>query len=87
MHSQLDEVQKVEGWEELVNSYLAKDKFDIYITGSNAKLLSGELATYLSGRYVEIKIYPFSFKEFLKYKALKEKKNQKKTIKNFLMNI
>ncbi|MDR2622978.1 MAG: ATP-binding protein [Methanobrevibacter sp.] len=68
----LDEVQKVENWEELVNSYLAKDKFDIYVTGSNAKLLSGELATYLSGRYVEIKIYPFSFKEFLKYKELKE---------------
>ncbi|KZX16423.1 ATP-binding protein [Methanobrevibacter curvatus] len=77
----LDEVQKVEGWEELVNSYLAKDKFDIYITGSNAKLLSGELATYLSGRYVEIKIYPFSFKEFLKYKELKEKTKSEKDYK------
>jgi predicted AAA+ superfamily ATPase len=73
----LDEVQKVEGWEELVNSYLAKDRFDIYITGSNAKLLSGELATYLSGRYVEIKIYPFSFKEFLQYKKLEENKQLK----------
>jgi len=67
----LDEIQNVEEWEKLVNSYLAKDQFDIYITGSNAKLLSGELATYLSGRYIEIKIYPFSYKEFLEYKNLK----------------
>jgi predicted AAA+ superfamily ATPase len=63
----LDEVQKVDGWEELVNAYLAEDKFDIYVTGSNSKLLSGELATYLTGRYIEIRIYPFSFKEFLEY--------------------
>ena len=76
----LDEIQDVENWERLINSYLAEDKFDIYITGSNAKLLSGELATYLSGRYVEIKIYPFSFSEFLKYQQLKHAKNNK--IKN-----
>jgi predicted AAA+ superfamily ATPase len=55
---------KILGWEKLVNSYLAEDIFDIYITGSNAKLLSGELATYLTGRYVEIKIYPFHFLNF-----------------------
>ena len=73
----LDEVQKVEGWEKLVNAYFAEDKFDIYVTGSNAKLLSGELATYLSGRYIEIKIYPFSFREFLKYN--KKHKINKKT--------
>jgi predicted AAA+ superfamily ATPase len=70
-----DEIQEVENWERLINSYLADEKFDIYITGSNAKLLSGELATYLSGRYVEIKIYPFSFSEFLKYKHFKHSKN------------
>jgi len=71
----LDEIQEVKNWERLINSYLASDKFDIYITGSNAKLLSGELASYLSGRYVEIKIYPFSFLEFLKYKQFKPGKN------------
>jgi predicted AAA+ superfamily ATPase len=70
----LDEIQDVNQWEKLVNSYLAEDKFDIYITGSNAKLLSGELATYLTGRYIEIKIYPFSFYEFLEYKKLKNRK-------------
>ena len=50
-----------------VNSYFAKEKYDIYITGSNSKLLSGEFATYLSGRYVELSIYPFSFREYLDY--------------------
>lgn len=59
----LDEIQELVGWEKLVNSFLIDFNCDIYITCSNAKLLSGELATYLAGRYVEIKIYPFSFKE------------------------
>ena len=67
-----DEIQELEGWEKLVNSYLIDFDCDIYITGSNAKLLSGELATYLAGRYVEIKMYPFSFSEsFLALKTLK----------------
>ncbi len=60
-----DEIQEVEDWERCVNSLLSKGCFDIYITGSNARLLSGELATYLSGRYVEMNIYPFSFEEFI----------------------
>ncbi|NMB94172.1 MAG: ATP-binding protein [Flexilinea flocculi] len=59
-----DEIQEVERWEKGVNSLRVKYGCDIYITGSNAKLLSGELATYLAGRYVEIMIYPFSFAEF-----------------------
>lgn len=59
----LDEIQELEGWEKLLNSCMIDFDCDIYITGSNAKLLSGELATYLAGRYVEFKIYPFSFKE------------------------
>ena len=59
----LDEIQEMEGWEKAVNAFLIDFGIDIYITGSNAKLLSGELATYLGGRYVEFKIYPFSFKE------------------------
>lgn len=65
MYLFFDEIQELEGWETMVNSCLIDFDADIYITGSNAKLLSGELATYLGGRYVEFKIYPFSFKEVL----------------------
>lgn len=61
----LDEIQELEGWETMINSCMIDFEVDIYITGSNAKMLSGELATYLGGRYVEFKIYPFSFKEAL----------------------
>lgn len=60
----LDEIQEVSNWEKFVNALRVDFNTDIYITGSNAKLLSGELATYLSGRYIEIDVYPFSFKEF-----------------------
>ena len=60
-----DEIQEVKGWENCVNSLRVTLDCDIYITGSNAKLLSGELATYLGGRFVEFVIYPFSFAEFL----------------------
>lgn len=59
-----DELQEVERWERCINSLRVEMDCDIYITGSNAKLLSGELATYLAGRYVEFIIYPFSYKEF-----------------------
>jgi len=61
----LDEIQEVIRWEKCVNSLRVEYDCDIYITGSNASLLSGELATYLAGRYVEFTIYPFSFSEFL----------------------
>ena len=60
----LDEVQRVEGFEKLVDAIYADKDYDCYITGSNAWMLSGELATYLSGRYVEIHVMPFSFAEF-----------------------
>lgn len=60
-----DEIQEVSDWEKCINSFRITLDCDIYITGSNAKLLSGELATYLGGRYVEFVIYPFSFAEFL----------------------
>jgi predicted AAA+ superfamily ATPase len=59
-----DEIQEVGDWEKCVNSLRVKFDCDIYITGSNAKLMSGELATYLAGRYAEFIIYPFSFAEF-----------------------
>ena len=60
-----DEIQEVKDWERCINSARVDFDCDIYITGSNAKLLSGELATYLGGRYVEFIVYPFSFEEFL----------------------
>lgn len=63
----LDEVQNVKEWEKAINSLNVDFDVDIYITGSNAYLLSSELATLLSGRYIEIKMYPLSFKEFLKF--------------------
>ena len=72
----LDEIQEVEEWERCVNSLRVDEdfKFDIYITGSNAKLLSGELSTYLAGRYIEFVVYPFSFKEF--FEIMKEKNKE-----------
>lgn len=63
----LDEVQQVESWEKVINSFLVDANVDIYITGSNAYLLSSELSTLLSGRYVEIKMQPLSFKEYLDF--------------------
>lgn len=64
----LDEIQEVTSWEKAVNSFLVDFNSDIYITGSNSRLLSSELATYLSGRYVEFKIHPLSFAESLLFK-------------------
>jgi predicted AAA+ superfamily ATPase len=58
-----DEIQEVDGWEKAVNSLRVKFNADIYITGSNSKLLSGELATHIAGRYVSFVVYPFSFQE------------------------
>lgn len=67
-----DEIQEVENWEKCINSCRIDFDCDIYITGSNAKLLSGELATYLAGRYVEFVIYPFSYSEFLEMRKQQE---------------
>ena len=67
MYLFFDEIQKIPGWENAVNSFRVDFDCDIYITGSNAYLLSSELSTYLSGRYVEIKVYPLSFREFLDF--------------------
>ena len=76
----LDEIQEVEEWERCVNSLRVDEelRFDIYITGSNAKLLSGELSTYLAGRYIEFVVYPFSFKEFFE---IIQEKNQEIKVK------
>ena len=64
----LDEIQELTGWETMINACLIDFDVDIYITGSNANLLSGELATYLSGRYVTFPVLPFSFREVVQQK-------------------
>ena len=66
----LDEVQEIPGWEKLVGSLLAGDVADLTVTGSNAHLLAGELATLLSGRYVEFPVYPLSFREYCNFFSL-----------------
>jgi hypothetical protein len=68
----LDEIQKINKWEKTLASLRLKKNVDLYITGSNAYLLSGELATLLSGRYIEIKMLPLSFKEFLTFYTFPE---------------
>ncbi|MDD2371053.1 MAG: ATP-binding protein [Firmicutes bacterium] len=78
----LDEVQNVENFQLVVNSLFLKDNIDIFITGSNAYMLSGELATYLSGRYVEINILPLSFKEYVVY--LGKLDNLQKSYNNYI---
>ena len=67
MYLFFDELQRVEKWEDAVNSFRVDFDCDIYITGSNAFLLSSEYSTYLAGRYVEIKMLPLSFREFLDF--------------------
>lgn len=68
----IDEIQEVDNFEKVIRSLLLNEKNDIYITGSNAKMLSGELATYLSGRYVEFSVYSLSYPEFLEFHKLKD---------------
>ena len=68
----IDEIQDIPGFEKIIRSLLLNEDNDIYITGSNAKMLSGELATYLSGRYIEFKIYSLSYSEFLEFHGLTE---------------
>ena len=67
----LDEVQEVDSWEKSVNSFFVDFNADIYITGSNSRMLSSELATYLAGRYVEINLYTLSFSEYLHFRKVR----------------
>ena len=64
----LDEVQEVDGWEKAVNSLIEDCNTDIYVTGSNSKLMSGEISTYLTGRYISIPVFTLSFAEYLDFK-------------------
>lgn len=79
-----DEIQNVEKWEKAINSFKATKNVSIFITGSNSDLLSGELATHLSGRYVSFKIFPFTFKEVCEMKGLKDKQNIEEQFQNYL---
>ncbi|OYT13065.1 MAG: ATPase [Bacteroidetes bacterium 4572_114] len=66
----IDEVQEIEKWEKAVNSFLSDGAYDITLTGSNARMLSAELSTLLSGRYIEFPLYPFTFRDFLRIRKL-----------------
>ncbi len=79
----LDEIQEVESWEKAVNSFLVDFNADIYITGSNSRLLSSELATYLAGRYLEIHLQTLSFAEYLLFKQIRTKKEVSELYREF----
>ena len=69
----IDEVQNVEGFEEVINGFREDGNFSIFITGSNSYLLSGELSTKLTGRYIEVEMFTLNFREYLEMKAFFEK--------------
>lgn len=81
----IDEIQNIEGWEHLVNSYSQDyiDEYEVFISGSNSKMLSGELATLLSGRYVNFEILPLSYTEFL---GITGEENSKSAYVNYLQS-
>lgn len=80
-----DEVQLVEEWEKAINSFKSTLNVSIFITGSNSKLLSSELATLLSGRYVSFKVAPFSFSEVVKLKKITEKRDLEEAFNDYLL--
>lgn len=80
-----DEIQNVKNWEKAVNSFKSSKNVSIFITGSNSDLLSGELATHLTGRYVSFKIYPLTFSEVCKLKNINEKKDIEDAFDDYIM--
>lgn len=85
----LDEVQEIDGWEKAVNSLLEDANTDIYVTGSNSKLMSGEISTYLTGRYISIPVYTLSFSEYLEFKKNnksfeKERRSEKELLNEYI---
>jgi len=79
----LDEIQEVKEWEKAINSLLSDSNVDLYITGSNSKLLSSELSTYIAGRYVEFQISTLSFEEYLLFKETRNKSKIENIYKEF----
>ncbi|NDL55658.1 ATP-binding protein [Phytoactinopolyspora mesophila] len=79
----LDEIQEVDEWERLVNSLVVGGRTDLCITGSNSRLLSGELATYIAGRYVSIDVWPLSFREYLDFTAMYSDRDTSRTDEEF----
>ena len=79
-----DEIQNVQDFERVINSFRATMNVSIFITGSNSKLLSGELATVLTGRFVSIKMMPFTYSEYLELKKEKNEKMTDKTLEEFI---
>lgn len=82
----LDEVQEVDGWEKVLNSIFESFDVDIYVTGSNSKLLSSEISTYLSGRYVSIPVFTLSFLEYIEFRKFAGDKNAELEDKTNLLN-
>jgi predicted AAA+ superfamily ATPase len=66
----IDEVQEIQGWEKALSGFLTDNTADLYITGSNSRILSSDLATYITGRYVEFRMYTLTFSEFLKFRGV-----------------
>lgn len=79
----LDEVQEIEGWEKAVNSLLENADTDIYVTGSNSKLMAGEISTYLTGRYISIPVFPLSFAEYITFKE-SDKRSPKELLSEYI---
>ena len=81
----LDEVQEIEGWERAVNSLFSDFDVDIYVTGSNSRMMSSEISTYLTGRYISFRIFTLSFEEYLMLKkTFSEAEDPKRELKNYI---
>jgi len=79
-----DEIQRIDGWEKNINALMVDYNADIYITGSNAYLLSSELATYVSGRYIEVRMLPLSFKEYIEINPVSNEKSTESRFEDYL---
>ena len=84
MYLLLDEIQQVDSWERAINSLFMEGGVDIYITGSNANMLSSDLSTLLAGRYVEIQVFPLSFREYLLFLPQEVRENKSEAFENYM---
>ena len=81
----IDEVQNCKGFEKAVTSLFAKGGYNLFITGSNANMLSGDLATHLASRYIEVEVFPLTYSEYKNFSSYRFK--QKKVMKHYFMSI